>query len=260
MEQHCCFNTENIYVKSARIHVPLAEKCSMGCVYCGYKNDKNVCDSKNRPGVALKIVEGKESIEKYLDMFFLEYDKADIIGVSGPGDPLENIEELRNLVDLIKKKWSDKKLCVCTNGRLFYPYGKELVDSGVLEYITFTINTLNPQKVGEIYGFYANRNISETQKYIYDLLDAIRYCKQKKIKVKINTVFLSDINKEDVTTMYSQLLRENVDCFNLMPRRALKDTHLEQFDEYTQVWQKLKSMGFPLTHQCKMCRADFCGY
>lgn len=258
MGVHCCFSTDEKKMPTPRIHVPLAGKCSMGCVYCGYRFDENITSSEFRPGVASRVVSSYADIEEYLSRALEKLPTAEIIGVSGPGDPLENFNELNHLVEIVRNKWPSKKLCLCTNGRFFFPHGQTIVDSGILKYITFTINTLDWEKLLQIYSCFSEDGC-ECERYTEELISAIRYCKQKGIAVKVNTVLIKGINDDRIDSMFERLSDMRVDCFNLLPFRNVRSENNNPGTEYFLLRKELQSKGFPLTRHCMMCRSDFCG-
>lgn len=258
MGVHCCFSTDEKKVPTPRIHVPLAGKCSMGCVYCGYRFDGNITSSVLRPGVAGRVVSSYEDIEAYLSSALDKLPSAEIIGVSGPGDPLENFNELNHLVEIMRDKWPSKKLCLCTNGRFFFPYGQIVADSGILKYITFTINTLDKENLPKIYNCFSADGCAG-ESYIEGLISAISYCKQKGIAVKVNTVLIKGINDAQIESMFERLRHMGVDCFNLLPHRNVRTEQTDSSTEYWLLRQELQRKGFLLTRHCMMCRSDYCG-
>lgn len=260
--KHCCFNTERNIICSARIHVPLAEKCSMGCIYCNYINDRNITDRKDRPGTAGMLVTGREGIKAYLEKAFELIPECNIVGISGPGEPLENYEQLEILQEIMKNQYPDKLLCVCSNGRYYEQFYRLVDNFKNVKYFTVTINSLNPNTVQHIY-----KSIDSDREAV-DLIDGqisiIKRAKQNGIKVKVNTVYLSGINDKEIVYMFSKLKEYGVDCFNLLNQiqsgNALQQMENASFDDYRMMRNYLAEQGFPLTSQCRQCRSDFCGY
>ncbi len=257
--QHCCFNTGSTKIHSLRIHVPLAKKCSMGCCYCGYSEDGNMTDNQFRPGTVGRIVTRKEEIREYLEEALARFPETKIIGVSGPGDPLENDSAITALIELLREVWPDKKLCLCTNGRLFFPYGQKVVDSGIAEYMTFTVNTLDRNRLPQIYAYFSGQSEIELEQHLINLHRAIQYCKQHGMLVKINIVYLQGINDTELVSICQRLKEDGADCFNLLPKRELHGCSESQDAEYRNARRQLMECGFPMTQQCQLCRADFCG-
>ena len=132
-ERHCCFNTSEELFYSYRIHVPLARYCSLGCVYCNYIKDGNITDDAYRPGTANCVVVSREEISEYLDRKISEFPLTHIIGVSGPGDPLENMDSLKTLISLMKQKNPALCLCICTNGRTGINHAKDILTHRILD-------------------------------------------------------------------------------------------------------------------------------
>lgn len=264
-QEHCCFCTDSEnFIPTKRIHVPLAKKCSMGCRYCGYCTDKNLTLDFARPGTALTTVSTREEIEQYLKQKTEQIGSCDLIGVSGPGDPLENLESLFILHEVLRKDYPDARLCICSSGHIYRKEHRMLALWDELSFFTVTINTLCPETSIKIYSSITQK--SEAQELINNQLDLIKTMHNSGKKVKINTVYMPGINSEEIEQMFQVLLNSGAECFNLMPRIELKkcDTDLKQQNkcdnDIAKVKDKLRKAGFPMTCNCKQCRADFCGF
>lgn len=257
---HCCFNTSNELIYSSRIHVPLAKKCSLGCVYCRYYEDQNITENVYRPGTSGRGVFIQNEIADYLMKKLSEYPDTRIIGVSGPGDPMENIESLKYLIQLMEQSQSDLRLCICTNGRTGFSEGKDIYTHNILDYITFTINTLDPEKMLKIYR--GLRDISDAKQMLFNQQENIHMLKSFNKKIKINTVYLEDINAEEIMCMFEKLQKSGVDCFNVLPYVSTNyqdGRTIGNMEQYNSLIKKLKENNFPIVKQCLRCRADFCG-
>lgn len=144
---HSCFNTSNTETKTAKIHVPLAAKCSMGCYYCIYFNDNNINCNSICPGTTSKLVTGYNEIYEYLKNAFIKFPETTIIGISGPGDSMENYDQIYILMDILKNDYPKTKLYICSNGRFFNQVGLKIINSGLLNYMTITINSLSQTNI-----------------------------------------------------------------------------------------------------------------
>lgn len=263
MDKHCCFNTSDVVFRSARIHVPLARKCSMGCRYCGYHIDHNICmPVSKRPGTSLIFVSTEDEIRSYLKKAFSLFPETGVIGVSGPGDPLENLTELALLKNIMEKDYPHVDLCLCTNGRNYQNYVALFEKPSVLKYLTLTMNTLDPQKSLKLYR--SVTTLAKAEEMIKNQLVIIKKAKEQNIKIKINTVFLQDVNTSEIEEMYLTLLEEyEVDCFNVLPYIPINaETFFSPIDlcVFKETVLSLNEKGFPITKQCQQCRSDFCGY
>lgn len=261
METHCCFNTSEQKVCSARIHVPLAKLCTMGCIYCNYINDKNIT-KEFRPGVSSAVISIAE-IENYLRHCFDSFPKTEVIGVSGPGEPFDNIQELSMLAEIIQKKYPSKKLCVCTNGKNFSLFKEFAIKyKNVLHYITVTINTFDINKIMMLYESIKTKQ--QAEELLDNQLNIIKFAVANQIKSKINTVFISKINSGEVVKIFNDLRALGADCFNLMLQISSGNKQQiienEENINYLECIRDLKRLKIPITKQCKMCRSDFCGY
>lgn len=258
--KHCCFNTTNSCVQNVRIHVPLAEICTMNCFYCNYKYDKNISKNDNRPGIAKELVNGKNKIKDYLSEKITKFNDVNIIGVSGPGDPFQNPKALRYLIDIMKSQYNHLHLCLCTNGNFDYNEYIDILKFEQLKFITITINTLDALKSMQIYK--SIDTDASAKKMINNQISLIKFCKEIGLKVKVNTVYLENINCDDIVEMYSQLMKYNVDCFNLIPQVKINSNNKDFMCDklkYDNIIEELKSRDFPMIYHCYRCNADFCG-
>lgn len=255
-EKHFCFNTGALGEIWGRIHVPLARQCSLRCEYCSYKTDGNVTGDLWRPGTAGSTVESEAEIRAYLEEKLRKFSGVRIIGVSGPGDPLENMTALRTLVTVMTRDFPDTYLCICTNGSVYNADVQWLLEQKVLRYITLTVNTMDPGKYPLIYGRYKDpavpRDMWENQRRI------LSACRENGVKVKINTVFLRGINDLEIPALYAALGQEGVSCFNLMPHIDTKTGKDRDGDACHALQCSLLRQNFPMMTRCKHCRADHC--
>ena len=261
---HCCFCTDKQYYNpSPRIHVPLARKCTMGCIYCRYQIDKNITENTNRPGSAGRVVSTYSEIYDYMAEKIAEHENCKIIGVSGPGDPLENLYSLKILNDILEKYYPQCTLCICTNGRKFISSQETIITLSKLQYLTITINTLNPDTATKLYS--SINKPEEAEELFKNQIYAIEYMKSLEKKVKINTVYMPGVNSNEVLDLHTALLKLHVDCFNLMPyiniHGVSPSSAQNHYDsEILKVRMQLQEKGIPLTCLCKQCRSDYCGY
>ena len=257
MEKHYCFNIETLITEIwGRIHVPLAEKCTLHCIYCDYYTDKNITSNIWRPGTVSNTVKGQTDIYEYLKKAFEKFCNVKIVGVSGPGDPLENMEQIHSLVTVMHKYFPQKYLCLCTNGSIYNHDTEWLLNQSILRYITLTVNTMDIGKYPLIYRRY--RDSSVPRDMLENQLKIIRKCVNNKVKVKVNSVFMPDVNDNEIFEMFSRLRDEGVSCFNLIPKIDTVGGNSNLSDGYEELQKALISDGYPLMTRCNKCRADYC--
>ena len=257
-ERHYCFNTEGCGSFWGILHIPIAKYCSMQCSYCNYRYDRNITSDYWRPGTSSGIVEGEKAIIDYLKEKNTAFQGIKIIGVSGPGDPLENIEQMKCLVGVLRKHYPEKYLCMCTNGSIYNDEVQWLLGQPVLHYITLTINTMNTDLYPFIYLKYHNsvvkRNMWENQ------LKIIRFCVNAGIKVKVNTVYQKGINDSDICDLFAKLYDEGVNTFNLIPMIRMDGNGSDDLTGYEKLAGELQKKGYPMLKKCLHCRSDSCSH
>lgn len=261
---HCCFCTDiHDYTPTQRIHVPLAKRCTMGCIYCRYNIDQNITENTIRPGSAGRAVSTYTEIYNYLTEKIAEHENCHIIGVSGPGDPLENLNSLKTLYNILEKHFPKCSLCICTNGNKFISAQETIATFSELQYLTITINTLNVDTAIKLYSSITKQ--AEAEELFKNQIFALDFMKSLGKKVKINTVCMPGINYNEIIDLHTTLLKHNVDCFNLLPYINIEGdsnscTQLHYDSEVLKLRKQLQEYGIPLTCLCKQCRSDYCGY
>lgn len=263
VEKHSCFNTSKNDVGYGRIHIPIAKVCKMGCKYCNYMVDGNLnLDTNNRPGASTFIINDKEGIKSYLKEKTKIFPNIDIIGVSGPGDPLDNIEIIKILNDVINEDYKNYKLCICSCGYNYNNVINRIEELNKLSYITITINTLNINKMKHLYRSVEN-GFLKAEKIIEQQLNMIKDMKKRNIKIKVNTIYIPTINNEEINEMYSILLKIGVDCFNLLPLRQINNQFNYDKIAYMNMFKnkvkELRELGFPMINKCSQCTSSACG-
>src|SRR5512144_3132179 len=87
-DRHPCYSTDAQH-KFARLHLPVAPRCNIKCLYCNRKFD---CVNESRPGVTSAVLTPEQGLERFLETKRLMPNLA-IVGVAGPGDAMANPEE-----------------------------------------------------------------------------------------------------------------------------------------------------------------------
>lgn len=87
IQEHPCYSEKASHT-FGRAHLPVAPKCNIQCNYCVRKFD---CVNESRPGVTSEVLDPQKAFEKVRDIIN-EYPYIKVIGIAGPGDPLDNEE------------------------------------------------------------------------------------------------------------------------------------------------------------------------
>ncbi|HHN81900.1 MAG TPA: radical SAM protein, partial [Methanomicrobia archaeon] len=184
---HPCFN-EKAHFTTARIHLPVAPKCNIQCMFCS--RTKNKCEQ--RPGAYSHLMRPEDAVEKVRETRET-MPELKVVGIAGPGEPLFN-EETFETFARVKEAFPDMHLCVATNGLLLPDKIEQLHDVGVGS-ITVTINGIHPEIVAQVVG-HVNydgkllRGTEGAQTLISHQLKGLEMARDLEIPVKINTVLI----------------------------------------------------------------------
>ncbi|MGN6713645.1 radical SAM protein [Anaerocolumna jejuensis] len=249
---HFCFNEENDrkLVYDERIHIPIANVCKLGCIYCDYTYHRNIGSNLTKPGTCSVLISGKTDMLNYLSKYISNSTK--IIGISGPGDPFLSEQQMSIFFNIYKEYYSYLDLCICTSGVNFDSISN-IVDLKSLNYITFTVNSLEELSINKIYRSVQN-NIFTAQYIMDQQLKAIDFFHSNNTKIKINTVFLPEINGDEILHMYRTLYQKGVSVFNLL--KCSNDA--DYIKKYNELVEKIINDKIPIIRKCLQCKSDSC--
>jgi nitrogen fixation protein NifB len=212
-----------------------------------------------------------DDVSSYIEDQLGIYPDCKVVGIAGPGDPLSNPKETFGALDIISKNYPDIKKCLCTNGFGVQEYA-EMLNGAKLDYITLTINAVNPNTLSQIYSYTnykgtyyygedAGLLIKELQQFAMDFISTI-----KGIKIKINIVLIPNVNDQELDELIKHLSRYPIDVINIMPFIPVPGTKFEhtrtvtsdEIDRIRDCYSK-QYQAISFKRDCRRCRADACG-
>jgi len=260
IQEHPCYSEKASHT-FGRAHLPVAPKCNIQCNYCVRKFD---CVNESRPGVTSEILNPTQALEKIRGII-RDYPYIKVVGIAGPGDPLANDETFETL-RLIHEEFPDLILCISTNGLLLSEKIDLLEKYGVTN-ITVTMNALDPEVVAKIYQFinyhdhlyYSDKAMGEL--LVEKQLEGIKMAVERKMLVKVNTVYIPEINESQILEIAKKISSMGVYIHNIIPLIAqAKFAHLKPptREEKLAMQEKCRPFVKQMSH-CQRCRADAVG-
>jgi len=257
IKKHPCFS-ESAHAKFARIHLPVAPLCNIGCKYCIRAINK----AEDRPGVASRIISPKEA--------FLKVKKAmrilplTVVGIAGPGDPLANQETFKTL-QLIDKEFPKLMKCMSTNGLLLLDY-VDLLKKLRLATLTVTVNAIKPKTAAKIYDFIilngkTYQGLEAAKILLKRQAEGIKGAIRRGIPVKINTVLIPQINRQEIpriAKLYGAMGAKIMNIIPLIPIHRLALKRAPTCKELREARDKSERY-IQQFRRCKQCRADALG-
>ncbi len=255
---HPCFG-EKAHFKVARIHLPVAPRCNIQCNFCIRKIDK--CEY--RPGVAASII-GHEDAVRRVEAMLRSDPNLKVVGIAGPGDPLENEETYKTLA-AIHERWPDLIMCIATNGLLAAERAEELARLGVRT-ATITINAIDPAAGAKIYDWVRYkgklyRGEEAARLLIEKQLDGIEALVANGIVVRVNMVLIPEVNLEEAPKIAEAAAKRGASLMNIIPLIPLhrfagaRGPTCEELNAARYAAEQY----IPQFRLCKQCRADACG-
>jgi nitrogen fixation protein NifB len=261
LPSHPCMD-DRVHDKIARIHLPVAPKCNIHCLYCErkYSSPKTLTPG---PGTAARIISPREALRK-TGAFLEEWGAESIVGIAGPGDPLANQETFETL-RLIRNRYPTVRLCLCTNG-LNLPDSLSTLRQLNVQHLTVTINGVKPEIVARIQprvrkGRQCLGGEDGAQMLIGNQLEGLERAASLGMFVKVNTVVVPEINGDHVETIARTVADLGACVYNpmpLIPRCSFKHMTRPSHAFMKELRKRCGSI-LPVFSKCKQCRADAAG-
>ncbi|MDL2261043.1 nitrogenase cofactor biosynthesis protein NifB [Methanimicrococcus sp. OttesenSCG-928-J09] len=259
ISEHPCYSPEAQH-KFGRLHLAVAPSCNIQCNYCDRKFD---CVNESRPGVASEVLSPQEALERTTRI--LEKNPyISVIGIAGPGDPLDNDETFETF-RLIREKFPDITLCISTNGLLLSDRFEELAASNV-ETLTVTMNAFDPEiQKGIIsmvyYGGKKYEGREAAELLIQKQLEGIEKAVEAGMTVKINTVLIPGINDKHIVDLAKKMNGLGVYIMNVMPliNQAAFADKVPPTEQEREAIQDACAPYVKQMRHCRQCRSDAYG-
>jgi nitrogen fixation protein NifB len=259
IREHPCYSEKACHA-FGRCHLPVAPKCNIQCNYCIRDFD---CVNESRPGVTSRVLSPQEAIE-LVRTVLKKFSYVKVIGIAGPGEPLAN-EETFETLRLLKDEFPSPIKCLSTNG-LLLPEKIDLLDKYDVGNLTVTLNAIDPAIGEKIYSWVEwkgeklhGREAAEM--LLKNQLQGIRLAVEKKMLVKLNTVYIPTVNDHHIPEIAKWAGENGVYTFNVIPlipqykfAGITPPTPVEKREMQDRCAQFVRQM-----RHCQRCRADAIG-
>jgi len=259
IREHPCFSEKACHA-FGRCHVPVAPKCNIQCNYCIRDFD---CVNESRPGVTSKVLNPQEAVALVREAI-QKFPYIKVIGIAGPGEPLAN-EETFETLRLLKEEFPNVIKCLSTNG-LLLPEKIDLLHKYGVGNLTVTLNAVDPEIGAKIYQYinYKGKRyegVEGAKILLENQLEGIRMAVERKMVVKINTVYIPGINEKHIPEIARTVGEMGVYNFNLIPLIAqYRFSHITPPTPEMKVKMQDECAKYvrQMRH-CQRCRADAIG-
>lgn len=259
IKEHPCFSEKACHA-FGRAHLAVAPKCNIQCNYCVRDFD---CVNESRPGVASEVLSPGEGIERVREVLE-KFPYVKVIGIAGPGEPLANPETLETM-RLLHEEFPHLILCLSTNGLMLPEYIDELVKYDVYN-LTVTLNAIDPKIGAKIYSHVTYKGkryegVEGAKILLEQQLKGIQMAVERKMIVKINTVYIPGVNDEHIPEIAKKVGAMGVYNFNIIP--LIPQYKFEGITPPTPAEKRaMHDRCAPYVKQmkhCQRCRADAVG-
>lgn len=260
--KHPCYSVD-AHNKFARMHLPVAPKCNVSCNYCNRKFD---CVNESRPGVTSEILTPEDAKIKF-NMVKEKIGELSVVGIAGPGDALENWDNTKKSIELIRAENPDIVFCLSTNGLMLPEYAQEIIQLGVT-HVTVTVNCLDSKIGAKIYKYvnYKGKHYDGelgAKLLLENQLKGIALLTSQGIIVKINIVMLEGINDHHIPEVVKKMKELGAYIINIMPlipaQGSVFENHPQTNMKDLMKMRDICELDVQQMRHCKQCRADAIG-
>lgn len=259
LREHPCFGgcAAGCY---GRIHLPVAPKCNVQCVFCDRRYD---CVNESRPGVTSRILTPEEASRLAAETVARE-PRIRVVGIAGPGDPLANPETFETL-RLVRQQLPEAILCLSTNGLWLEERMDCIAECGV-DTLTVTLNSLRPETAGKLYRYVTSPQgrLTGPEAGAYMIKkqrSGLNACLESGCTVKINTVLIPGINDSEIPEIARFAGKIGAAVMNVLP--LIPCGALSHFPPPTEAAlcraRREVKKELPVFTHCRQCRADAVG-
>ena len=261
-DRHPCYSSD-AHHQFARMHLPVAPLCNIGCNYCNRKYD---CVNESRPGVTSEILSPEAASEKF-KLVKEKIANLTVVGIAGPGDALANWEETKRTLELIREQDKDAIFCLSTNGLMLPAYAQQIINLGV-KHVTVTMNCLNPATGAKLYKFVyyqGKKYVGEEAAAILhrNQLAGIEYLTKNGVLVKVNIVMVKGVNDAEIPEVAKKAKELGAFITNIMPLIPAPGSAFENYPQTStyelNAMRDLCQVDIRQMRHCKQCRADAIG-
>jgi len=187
-----------------------------------------------------------------------------IVAISGPGEPLYNIETFVTLEN-VRKFYPDMKFCLSTNGILLGKSVEYLVSLEVAT-VSVSMSAILPKTVNKIYSWAIIESNRVDDDRVGNLipklqLKGIEEASKAGIDVKVNTILIPDVNDDEILNLSKKIKQAGASLQNivpLFPRGLMRNMSSPSVLKLNMLRKAAKRYIPQFTH-CRQCRSDVVG-
>lgn len=260
---HPCFGGD--HNQAGRVHLPVAPGCNIKCGFCERKFD---CVNESRPGITSRVLTPEQAVARVQlvnnHMNRQPGPQLKVVGIAGPGDPLANPKTFEAF-KLVGQAFPEMTLCMSTNG-LRLPEMMDQILAVNITSLTVTINALTPEIGARIYEWirYDGKKITGVEGAAILLekqLEGVRLAAQAGLMVKINHVYIPEINDHETLDLAIKVRALGATIMNIMP--IIPIGRFKKVNPPSDMTMELVRNQAELilsqARHCKQCRADAAG-
>lgn len=257
--RHPCFGGAAAHTRYGRIHLPVAPRCNIDCLFC----TRGIHAETQRPGTAARVLQPEEAapaVERALRLC----PDISVVGVAGPGDALASDHALLALRQ-VHEQFPTLLKCISTNGLRLAERAEEVWAAGIRS-VTVTINAVDPDILLSIcprvvWQKHLMTGTDAANKLIEQQLLGVKRLSKLGAVVKINTVLVPGVNDAHIGAIVTAGAAAGAHVGNVIPLipNGKFRNHAAPTQAELDAARKTAESKLAVNRTCRQCRADACG-
>ena len=208
------------------ISLPVAPTCNMMCNFC--MKDRDCISNGNNPEYLSRTMTPRQAVN-WAKQSVGENKRIKIIDISGPGEPLYNVQTFETLKRL-NAELPDCYYRINTNGLLLSEKINELVKLNV-RMVNVSIGSISAEGIQKLYSRIVKdksvifRGADMANTILRLQYDGIKACVENGINVGINTICIKGVNDNEILEMASKFSKIGVNSVHLISNNLKRNNY-----------------------------------
>jgi len=259
---HPCFD-EDARSSVGFLHLPVAPRCNIQCLFCNRQED---CVLESRPGVSSHVLAPMDAVAQVARALELD-PRIGVVGITGPGDPLANLDAVLETCGRISEVYPELELCLSTNGLGLTPDTVDRLVRAGITHVSVGVNAVDPGVAKRLVARVRDEKVMFGREGVEILIErqlsGIKALVERGVHVNVNTVVIAGVNDDHVEAVARAVAGVGADtqnCAGLVPAKGtplavLGPTPMALLEAVRQ----RASRWMPQADHCATCRSDSVG-
>ena len=255
---------QNSVTNNAALHLPVAPRCNVQCVYCEPGAD---CLHQSPPGSSSILLSPNQAVTYARESLLFE-SRISAIGITGPGEPLANAEFTFATLELLRQQGHELPFFIATNGLGLQQNIEQLARLGVTLCIV-TVNAVDIAVLTRLINWVQSTEgilagVDAARLLIAEQIAGIRAAVAAGITVRVNFHLIPTVNEDQVEPVAKAVAQAGAQYFHVQAYSPSKcnnafEAIVAPEPQIVHQARQTARKHIALVKNCSLCAADSMG-